>query len=319
MNLAVADNKKWPELNPTALLILAELKKQMPFLYKATTEDVRSSFSNRIKEFNFIAERLAEMFEGDAEWIPSIVKSYNVLSLEFLKLQKKLEETGRYLLSSEREAFEQVYDNKNVFGAYYLPGLLLSEVFWPNHFHMNEEFKKDFLTKLPANASILEVGVGSGYHLSHMLGAIENLSYVGQDISTYAIEFAKNFIQVKKHPEYNLDFKIGNISEKAAVPNDSMDAIVMGEVLEHVEDPVGVLNNLYKATKPGGWGFVTTVVFAANIDHIYMFETVEEIREHYARTDWELISDSAFTVYPQDTIGMRCRPMNYSSILRKPV
>ena len=147
MNLAVADNKKWPELNPTALLILAELKKQMPFLYKATTEDVRSSFSNRIKEFNFIAERLAEMFEGDAEWIPSIVKSYNVLSLEFLK-PRKIRGDGRYLLSSEREAFEQVYDNKNVLGHIACQGCC-SVKFLPNHFHMNEEFKKDFLTKLP--------------------------------------------------------------------------------------------------------------------------------------------------------------------------
>ena len=73
------------------------------------------------------------------------VDNYAFLSFEFLKLQKMLEQTGRYLLSNEKDALTQVYLNEEVFSKYYLEGLLLSEALWPNHYLINRFFHKSFI------------------------------------------------------------------------------------------------------------------------------------------------------------------------------
>src|SRR5437773_1077380 len=78
----------------------------------------------------------------------------------------------------------------------------------------------------------LEIGAGHGLYLSKALEILDketNFSVV--DISHTSIELAKNFIDDSR-VTYNLanifDFKIDSL----------FDFITMGEVLEHVEDPL---------------------------------------------------------------------------------
>lgn len=56
------------------------------------------------------------------------------------------------------------------------------------------------------------------------------------------------------------------------------DRIICTEFLEHVEDPLSVLKKLNEILAPSGKVFLTTVVWAAFIDHIYLYRSAEEIR-----------------------------------------
>ena len=53
----------------------------------------------------------------------------------------------------------------------------------------------------------------------------------------------------------------------------------MGEVLEHVEDPLIFLNKIHSIAKKDSFIFITTVINAPAIDHIYLFDSIESIKE----------------------------------------
>lgn len=53
----------------------------------------------------------------------------------------------------------------------------------------------------------------------------------------------------------------------------------MGEVLEHVEKPHEMLHKIHSLLNKTGVAFVSTVINAPAVDHIYHFSTVEEVLE----------------------------------------
>src|SRR6185312_17119874 len=111
----------------------------------------------------------------------------------------------------------------------------------------------------------LEVGVGHGFYLSKALEILDNATAVtAVDISETSIEMAQNFVndsRVAYKLKYIFDF---NNDEK-------YDFITLGEVLEHMEDPLTLLLKLNELLSDDGTLFFTTPTNAPAIDHIYLF------------------------------------------------
>ena len=57
-----------------------------------------------------------------------------------------------------------------------------------------------------------------------------------------------------KVPDYHPDI-VGDVHD-LPLPDNSEDAIVCIAVLEHVEDPIRAMNEIYRCLKPGGYAFV---------------------------------------------------------------
>jgi 2-polyprenyl-3-methyl-5-hydroxy-6-metoxy-1,4-benzoquinol methylase len=55
------------------------------------------------------------------------------------------------------------------------------------------------------------------------------------------------------------------------------DFIVLGEVLEHLDEPKEILVKLSKLLKPGGLLWITTPTNAPALDHVYLFNTKVEV------------------------------------------
>ena len=91
------------------------------------------------------------------------------------------------------------------------------------------------------------------------------------DISPTSVEIAKRFIKSDKIHYLIKDIFDFNSSEK-------YDFISMCEVLEHVEDPLKLLNKLNYLLSPNGTAYITTPTNAPTIDHIYLFNNTDEIR-----------------------------------------
>ena len=286
----------------------------MPFLLRATAAGT-PPLGVRLPELESIAGRLCRLYGKPENWLTETVHGYVMLSVEFLKLQRQLEQSGRYLLGSEREALQAAYDNERVFGGYYLPGLLLSEALWPNHFVLGQAFLRSFVPRIVDGAEVLEIGVGTGYHLDLLLSRRPNVRYTGFDISGYAIDFCRHYAFGTSGEDARARFIQGNVSAGLPLPSESVDAVVMGEILEHIDDPASVLRDVRRVLRPGGGMFVTTVAFAANIDHIYMFEKISDIRGILTENGWRIEEDWPLPVYPADTPEMARRPMNYGAVL----
>jgi 2-polyprenyl-3-methyl-5-hydroxy-6-metoxy-1,4-benzoquinol methylase len=301
-----------PSIYPLSTALLDELKRQMPFLHRAVFAG-KPTMAQRLGELEQICLRLQKIRPENSDWIAGAVKAYVMLSMEFSVLQKKLEKTGHYLLSSEKEAYDKVYGNSEVFDSYYLDGLLLSEALWPNHFQLNHLYRESFLPMIDETMQVVEGGVGTGYHLKQLLEKVVGVNYLGLDVSPYAIDFCRLFSGISESDTQA--FRLCNIGDKSVTQSLQADAIILGEILEHVENPDAMLKQMRNIVKPGTPMFMTTVVFAANIDHIYMFENAEEIRELISICGWSTVEELVLPIYPQDQPDMNRRPMNYGAIL----
>ena len=289
----------------------------MPFLYNAAVEKTKPSLEDRLPLLEEILQRLDS---GNPDKLRSCVKAYVTICIEFLKLQRQLEKTKSYLYSTEEETLNAVYKNKDVFCGYYLEGLLLTEALWPNHFMMLEDFRGSFLPTLSPETTVLEVGTGMGLYLRYMLKSVPTLNYTGIDISPYSIDFAKRFVADIRTQESQVEFIQASVTDPNGLGFQSytFGCVIMGEVLEHIEGPLEVLRELIRITKVGGHLFLTTVVFTAAIDHIYLFHNAEEISQLCMEAGWEIDQAWVYPVYESDTPDMSDRPMNVALILNKP-
>lgn len=95
---------------------------------------------------------------------------------------------------------------------------------------------------------ILEIGSGFGY-LTYALRQ-RGHDCVGIDISESAVEGARR--------NFGPHYEVCDVTTMAVDASDAFDVIVATELIEHVEDPVGLLKSVQKLLKPGGWILLTT-------------------------------------------------------------
>ncbi len=102
---------------------------------------------------------------------------------------------------------------------------------------------------LPAEARILDVGCGDGFHL-RLLGEYGNKTWSleGVDLDRRAVEAAERS---------GITVHYGSVDE-LDLPEDHYDLIFMIQTIEHVERPDVVLRSVYRLLKPGGRLVVVT-------------------------------------------------------------
>ena len=179
--------------------------------------------------------------------------------------------TGKYTSSTFEEVKGRVYGRPETM-EYYMHGLILSQFLWLHHYGMFDYYT----TMLPRYAGgvrhYLEAGVGHGFYLSHAREVLYSAaSLTAVDISETSIALSRNFAG-----EDRIDYRLQDIF--TFEPGRKYDLIVLGEVLEHVEQPLTLLLRLRELLADGGVLFFTTPANAPAIDHLYLFHNVEEIR-----------------------------------------
>ena len=96
---------------------------------------------------------------------------------------------------------------------------------------------------LPADARILDIGCGDGFHLNLLRKfGKETWSLEGIDINKQAVEAATRS---------GLKVHLG-VVEEIDLPNENFDLVFMIMTIEHVENPDAVLRATYKLLKKGG-------------------------------------------------------------------
>lgn len=133
----------------------------------------------------------------------------------------------------------------------------------------------------PHRGSLLELGCGMGFQL-------EAFHRDGWDVT--GIEPDRGFCEFIA--DYHGLKALPTILEEAGLPDGSIDVVVFLHVIEHVPDPLGTLQSIYRALKPGGHLVIETPRYdslmfrifrhrerSLNCDgHIYFF-TTETLRE----------------------------------------
>jgi 2-polyprenyl-3-methyl-5-hydroxy-6-metoxy-1,4-benzoquinol methylase len=153
--------------------------------------------------------------------------------------------------------------------------LLVSQVMWKHHFNIFMYFQSHLKTLFKGHSklSILDIGPGHGffsYLVKKEFPDYEKIDIV--DISDTSLEMTKKIIgfdadKIKYTKKDIFDYDDSN----------KYDFIVLGEVLEHLDEPKQILIKLSKLLKPGGLLWITTPTNSPALDHVYLFKTKEEV------------------------------------------
>ncbi|MBM4202691.1 MAG: class I SAM-dependent methyltransferase [Gammaproteobacteria bacterium] len=281
--------------HPHLSLLLSTQLECWPEHRTALTKSFQSREAEVLGTSEEIAGLIIRLSNGRGEHLRQFCSDYRYLCEEIILPEElHFRRHGAYRLTRFQDAAAQVYSN-HAFMSRYINGLLLSAVLWENHARSIHLFKTHYLTTLPANSSLLEIGPGHGL-LMYLAGnqtQIESLE--GWDVSDASIELTRHSLahmQAKKSPllmrqdlfeAENLDSRVGRF-----------DSVVVSEVLEHLERPVEALVLIRSLLKPGGTVWVNIPANSPAPDHLYLVESPEKAEELIRMAGLEVVSTNPF-------------------------
>jgi 2-polyprenyl-3-methyl-5-hydroxy-6-metoxy-1,4-benzoquinol methylase len=209
---------------------------------------------------------------------------------------------GKYRLTTFEEAFRTVY-NDPVFMTRYMNGLLLSDVLWVNHCRGLQHYAQRFLRGLKPGSDFLEIGPGHGL-LLYLACETPNIGHIyAWDVSQASLDMSRHSLQ-KLGASRMANFEKRNIFDPSIMdPANAalFDAIVLSEVLEHLEDPEQAIRVLRHLCKPGGRVWINVPANSPAPDHLYLVKNPEQAEK--------LVRDVGFNVvdtahYPMTGVSL---------------
>lgn len=242
--------------------------------------------------------------------------SYNTIVNDTLMEQLFFKENGRYRWSRFDELAHSVYFDE-AYMRKYMYGLAITAFLWPNHVALHDFFVRTF--PRDRAGTYLEIGPGHGYYFmkSAKLGNFERL--VGVDISAASIALTRDIVR---------HFEIGEKCQVEVIETDFLtfhaenkgySCIVMGEVLEHVEDPGRFLSTIAHLSGPSTHIFVTTCINAPAVDHISLFRTGKDVEDIIISNGLQIV-EACYVPYIGKTLAEseeEVLPVNVGYVLRK--
>ncbi|MEO5571600.1 MAG: class I SAM-dependent methyltransferase [Bacteroidia bacterium] len=205
--------------------------------------------------------------------ISYIAKCYDLIVKDTLREQIYFLRHKHYRYSTYEEVAGSVYLNDD-YMTKYMYGLAITSFLWPQHCQM----KRWFSDRIPKNrkGKYLEIGPGHGYYFMDAQKKTSFENFIGVDISPTSIRLTKSILESGFFGKFS-NYELKLIDFLAVDLNEKYDAVVMGEVLEHVESPVAFIKKINKSSKQDAFIYVTTVINAPAIDHIALFTNVEDL------------------------------------------
>lgn len=251
--------------------IVKQITNLNPLHAKKLRKTVKKADENFFKKSEDFLIKYESILEGQGRTINYAVDCYLKMIADFNYEAISFIETGVYSSSSFEEVNNRVYSNPDIM-EYYMHGLLLSQFLFYHHYEMLTYFQEVIENEKASVSRYLEVGGGHGLYISEAINRIgQSVNYDLVDISSSSLQLAKLMIDHE-----NVSFHLSDIFDFQ--PSEKFDFITMGEVLEHVENPIALLQRLGELLHENGKIFITTPTNAPAIDHIYLFRNAEEIR-----------------------------------------
>lgn len=244
-----------------------------------------------------------------------LAESYLTILGDTLDEQLFFRDNGRYRHSTFADVAESVYHDRDYMDRY-MYGLAITNFLWPNHVAM-ARFLRETLPR-DRTGRYLEVGPGHGFLL---LSAIEVGSFddfLGVDLSAASVAQTQTIID-HFHPDAPARIELQNFLEADDLEPGSFDAIVMGEVLEHVEQPEVFLGRIAELAKDDGYIFITTCINAPAVDHIYLWRTTDELEEMIAASGLSIVKPLRLPYEGKSLEESRAQqlPVNVAYVLAK--
>jgi 2-polyprenyl-3-methyl-5-hydroxy-6-metoxy-1,4-benzoquinol methylase len=236
-----------------------------------------------------------------------LATSYLTIVEDTLEEQLYFNRHGHYRRSTFEAVADEVYFDREYMDRY-MYGLAISTFLWPNHVAMARFFRASLPRE--GRARYLEVGPGHGFLLLTALELGSFADCLAVDLSAASIDQTRSVV-THFHPDARVRFEQRDFLDADDLQPGSFDAIVMGEVLEHVEHPDVFLRRIAELASNDAFIFVTTCINAPAIDHIYLWRTTVELES--------MIANAGLTVVEALRLPYEGKSLDESRELKLPI
>ena len=287
------------ERNPMQKKMIESFLSSQESVYWERAEDFASKLCEHIKAKNLSVEY--------------VVGAYLKMCSDMIAEQFRFKKTGRYLSDNASDANSRIYSSESEMSSY-MYGLALSQFLWPNHYAMYNFFRHQS-SQLTGIKNYLEIGPGHGLFLVEALKLFSGAKFSAVDVSPVSIDIARDIVE---HflPNSQCKFMVQDATE---LKQGSYDYIVMCEVLEHLDCPLTMLKSISNLLSTQGSLFITTCANCPTVDHVYLYESVEQIRHHVREAGFTIVTDLPLPVgdYPEEEWQREKIVVNYAALLHK--
>ncbi len=238
-----------------------------------------------ILKAEFFYQKYSDYLVKENKTLDFGVECYLKMMDAMVKERMKFIRTKKYSSSSFDEVEQRVYANPDVM-TYHMHGLVLAQFLWVDQVHRFKFFSQNITKYAQQAKNYLEIGGGHGLYLNEAIASLPQIQQFDLvDISASSLALAKGIIANNNINYYHKN--IFDFTEK----DSSYDFITIGEVIEHLEDPLAILKKIAKLLSKQGICYITAPINAPMIDHIYLFSNETEIRELFAMAGLEIIEE----------------------------
>lgn len=274
--------------------------------YFKEAEDITKRIFKVAKKFNkkINLEKIAEIYL----WYTDLLK----------KEELYFEKYKSYRNKNYRKVFNEVYNRPDYMFKYAI-GLGASQLFWENHIKVFEFYKENLVKKIKKNSQIVEVGMGHGLFTAEIFKKHKKANSIMIDVSPMCLKFAKEMSLISGAKENNIVINKTDVQKKIMLEDNSVDVLLLGEIIEHLGEGRKVMKKLSKKMKKNGICYFSTPANGPAEDHILLFTKVEQIRKFVKNCSWKIVKESAITLrgMPIDLAEKNGKVINYCAILKK--
>lgn len=302
---------------PEFMRMVELVSKQNPLQRKRISQFINQQDKPFWDYAESLCKTLGRSFLKSEQGREAVASAFNRMTMDFLKEQIRFKKTGVYLLNDAKVARENVYDRPEVM-QYYMLGLLLSYLLWPNHFKMLDFYRAYLKESSTVVNRYLDVAPGHGLFAVETLQRYPALRAQLLDISSTSIQVTREILETFHINQNRVDFIHGDFLTES-VPGGKFDLISMGEVLEHVNDGLGFMKRACDLIHDKGHIFMSTCTNAPAIDHIYHFHNTGEIRDLLDAAGLKIVKEISLPAenVPEELCEAELITINYCCILAK--
>jgi 2-polyprenyl-3-methyl-5-hydroxy-6-metoxy-1,4-benzoquinol methylase len=213
--------------------------------------------------------------------------------------QQIYERAGKYTPEAMPEIVAGVYEDEGYMVPYMWAAILIY-AFWPSMIGHIAMFRDEFLRRLPAHASVLELA--SGHGVLSLLAAEErpDIRVTGLDISAPAVAVANRLLAASGHTG-RVSFAVQDALRGGGTRTMTYQGIISAMLAEHLPTPKPLFDALAAQIAPHGLVFFSTALESAQRDHVFEFHRESEplrMAEDAGLRALRMISDAS-TASPQ--------------------